>query len=117
MTQGIGSLNYMAPESLNREKYQHVSNSADIWGLGATIFQIRYGDLLLAKLNFSTQHELLRIYEEGWDSHIEALLPELEDETSCDNLIWKLLMVDAEDRLPCSEFKKNRFINPHVSMT
>jgi len=113
----VGTVGYMSPEVIEgKESTTQNPEQADLWSLGATLYQVQSGKTLLSELEGQqpTYSEILKHYNtpKFQRSLTETLLKAHADEDLSD-LICQLLQVDKESRVKWEDFINHQCINPH----
>ncbi|CAG9320035.1 unnamed protein product [Blepharisma stoltei] len=99
----LGTPLYMAPEVLQSESY---SFKADIWSLGAIIYEILFG---ICAFNGQTQTEIRNLQKMPLYFPRE-ISGELKD------LIQKMLTFDFNERISAEDIKNHPFLNPSLNI-
>ena len=96
-----GSPLYMAPEILTYKKY---TDKADLWSVGVILYEMLCGT---TPYTSSSMYDLIQDIE-----NIPVTLPShITVSDSCNNIIFKLIVVDPEFRISWDDFFNDEWVN------
>ena len=97
-----GTMEYMAPEILNKEQY---NKGIDIWALGVLLYELIHGYPPFSSDNKPTDYQdmLKHITEHGF-----KIREDISD--NCKDILQKMLKVDSKERISIEDILKHPFI-------
>ena len=89
-----GTLEYLAPETLNNLNNQNIGKSVDIWSLGILLFE-----MLTGRLPFKIEKDKLDLYKNSYNSELWKINWTDDFPKLAKDLISRILVPDPEKRL------------------